>query len=214
MAVTSDSNLLPHGRHSLSRREVMDSQRRRLLRAMTDEVSEHGYVGTSAARVYGRARVSSRAFYEQFTDKEDCFLAAYEAGVADFLHRVTRDGTAGESDDGQVQLEQLLERYLQALHDDPHFARAFLVEIYAVGPRALRRRAEMHQRFVELVTATVATMFDSGSLSDDDRFAIETLVGGITYLVTAKVAAGDGPGLLALHDPLVAMVTRLVRIRV
>jgi AcrR family transcriptional regulator len=212
MIVPSNSNLLPRGRHSLSRREVMDSQRRRLLRAMTDEVGEHGYVATSAARVYGRARVSSRAFYEQFTDKEDCFLAAYEAGVTHFIDQVMRTGTADGSDDAVAQLEQLLERYLLSLHDDPHFARAFLVEIYAVGPRALRRRAAVQQRFVQLVTATVESMLGSVPLSDHDRFAVETLVGGVTFLVTARVAAGDGAGLLALRDPLVALVTRLLRI--
>jgi AcrR family transcriptional regulator len=191
----------------------MDSQRRRLLRAMTDEVGEHGYVGTSAARVYGRARVSSRAFYEQFTDKEDCFLAAYEAGVTDFIGQVMSAGLANGSDSAEEQFRQLLQRYLRALHDDPHFARAFLVEIYAVGPRALHRRAAVQQRFVELVTAMVASMVGPASLSDDDRFAVETTVAGVTFLVTAKVAAGDGPGLLALCDPLVALVTRLLHTR-
>jgi AcrR family transcriptional regulator len=37
------------------------------------------------AAVIGRAGVSRKTFYEQFRDREDCVLAAYDAILARFL---------------------------------------------------------------------------------------------------------------------------------
>ena len=208
--MAGDIDLLPRGRHSLSREQVAGSQRRRLLRAMTDEVGERGYVGTSAARVYGRARVSSRAFYEQFNDKEHCFLAAYEAGVANFLKGIADDVGTTVPGGPLDRIERLLDRYLSALNEDRNFARAYLIEIYGVGPRALKRRASIHQRFVGLVAGVLTPGSAPRPLSDPDRFAVETLVAGVTFMVTSCVAINDFDGLLALRDPLVALVKRMI----
>jgi AcrR family transcriptional regulator len=42
---------------------------------MVGAVAAKGYAATTVADVLVRARVSRSAFYEQFRDKEDCFLA-------------------------------------------------------------------------------------------------------------------------------------------
>ena len=81
---------LPRGRHSLSREEVRASQRRRMLEAMANATAEKGYVHTTVADVIKRAGVSRETFYEHFSDKEDCFIAAYDAGVEAVLVRVGR----------------------------------------------------------------------------------------------------------------------------
>ncbi len=39
-------------------------------------VADHDYAATTVATVASTARVSLRTFYEHFTDKEDCFVAA------------------------------------------------------------------------------------------------------------------------------------------
>ena len=57
------------------------SQRERLLAAMADAVAEKGYANTAVADVLTRAGVSRATFYAQFRDKEECFCAAYAAGV-------------------------------------------------------------------------------------------------------------------------------------
>jgi AcrR family transcriptional regulator len=49
---------------------------------MTEAVAERGYAKTTLAHVLRRARVSRETFYEQFANKEDCFLAAYDAAAA------------------------------------------------------------------------------------------------------------------------------------
>src|ERR1700722_5246473 len=73
---------LPHGPNGLGREEVARNQRARIFGAMIESVSERGYQLTTVADVIALAGVSRRAFYEQFANKEDCFLATYDIVVA------------------------------------------------------------------------------------------------------------------------------------
>jgi AcrR family transcriptional regulator len=57
---------------------------------MVESVYQRGYAGTSVAHVIALAGVSRRAFYEQFSNKEDCFLATYDALVAESRKRVLK----------------------------------------------------------------------------------------------------------------------------
>src|SRR4051812_48071138 len=69
---------LPRRAHDLSRRDVMESQRWRILEAVTEVIAKLGYADASVADVIAVAGISRKTFYEQFRDKEDCFLTAYD----------------------------------------------------------------------------------------------------------------------------------------
>ena len=73
---------LPKGPHGLSSEEVIASQRERIFAAIIDAVAEKGYVHTSVADVLAHAKVSRLTFYQLFSDKEDCFVSAFEARAA------------------------------------------------------------------------------------------------------------------------------------
>src|SRR5256885_10885070 len=86
---------LPSGRRpasGLTKEDVTRIQRGRMLFAMAEAVGDAGYAGVSVTDVVTRAGVSRATFYEQFTDKLDCFLSAFdEAAVllsASLLPRV------------------------------------------------------------------------------------------------------------------------------
>ena len=64
---------LPGGHHGLSREQIMDSQRERLLAAIAHEVAGRGYRATTITGVVKTASVSTRDFYEHFEGKEQCF---------------------------------------------------------------------------------------------------------------------------------------------
>ena len=188
---------LPRGRHRLSRETVVSSQRERLLLAMADAVAERGYAKTTVADVLQRARVSRETFYEQFANKEECFLAAYEAGAGIVAGEMGRElGSLDADADVQGKLERVLGRYLATLALEPAIARTFLVEVYAAGPQALERRVEVQQRFVDLVAAI------AGASDERQRFACEALVAAVSALVTQRVCAGRGADLEELHEPL------------
>src|ERR1700712_5093154 len=55
--------------------------RSRLLQAMLIVLSKHGYRGATITEVVSISKVSKRTFYENFADKEACFLEIYSATV-------------------------------------------------------------------------------------------------------------------------------------
>jgi AcrR family transcriptional regulator len=196
---------LPRGRHGLSRVEVADSQRRRLMRAMADEVAERGYVATSVAGVASRAGVSRESFYQQFDDKLDCFLACFDT-AADLLFGPLRDRPAGGPwHTPLVRFDDLLGAYLQGLVDEPAYAKVFLVEVYAAGPPAVERRAALQATLAVEVAGVL------GVAGEDDLFACRALVAAVSALVTPPLVRGDLASVAALRAPLVALTARLLR---
>ena len=191
-AVTTGVDTLPHGRHGLTREEVEASQRGRLLWAMTEAVAENGFASTPVAEVLRRARVSRETFYEHFANREDCFLAAYEASVG--LMMDAMDDGAGSGDDDR--LERSLRRYLETMAEFPAAARTFMVGVYGAGDAALARRNEVQERFVQWIATVV------GAETEAQRFACEMWVAGVIGLVTQWISAGRAEQLAELHEPL------------
>ena len=79
-ARTATPRLRP-GPGGLPRGQVTQIQRSRMLAAAVEAVEDVGYARMTVAQVIGRARVSRKTFYDVFTDREDCFLAAFEQAL-------------------------------------------------------------------------------------------------------------------------------------
>jgi AcrR family transcriptional regulator len=187
---------LPSGRQAratLTRADVVAHQRRRLLLAMVDEVAERGYPAVTVAHVIAGAGVSRATFYEQFDDKESCFLAAFDAAIGILLTGADR----------QPGIAELLRTYLDRLAANPGYAKVFLVDIHAVGTAGMLRRTASQQRFVAVVARVV------GAQTAADRFSCEAFVAATGALVTARLAAGDADTLRELHAPLVGLAERI-----
>jgi AcrR family transcriptional regulator len=140
---TSSAHRLPSGRHGLTREAVVASQRARLIEAMAQMVAEKGYAATTVADVVERAGVSRRTFYEQFTDKEACFLATYDAGLAAVLNRIGNAVEVNPAAGWRERARSGVEAFLALLASEGAFARALQVEILTAGPAALERRDGM-----------------------------------------------------------------------
>ncbi|HKN93950.1 MAG TPA: TetR/AcrR family transcriptional regulator [Thermoleophilaceae bacterium] len=119
---------------------------------MAHAVAAKGYAATTVADVVGGAGVSRKTFYEHFQDKEDCFLAAFDGGVEILVNAVER-ATLEAQGEWREHIRAGVRAYLATLAAVPDFARTFLVEVLAAGPRALERRGEVHRRFAELLKA-------------------------------------------------------------
>lgn len=194
---------LPSGRHHLSREQVVASQRSRMLTAMAEQMAEKGYVGTSVTDVIRRAGVSRETFYQQFASKQDCFIQALDAGV-EILSGLLDITTGRETRTPLERFRELLRVYLHTLAESPAVARVFLIEVYAAGPEAMRRRGDQQQRFAD----AIAEIF--GAASDEQRFACEALVAATAQLVTARLATEDLDGLRELEEPVTALAERLL----
>lgn len=200
---------LPPGKHGLSRSEVAESQRMRLLRAMAEVMATKGYARTSVADVLRRARVSRETFYELFDSKEDCFLGAFELAYHHIGQAIAAAGaeaqtTPDSADDAPIdRLAVVLQHYLNAIAADIPAARVFLIEVYAAGDAALERRLALQTGLVEIVAALIDTD------DPDDRFAIEAFVAATGSLVTARVASGGADAVRDLHAPLMTLARRV-----
>jgi AcrR family transcriptional regulator len=142
-APPAQASRLPSGRHGLTREAVVASQRSRLIDAMAQVVAEKGYPATTVADVVERAEVSRRTFYEQFDDKEACFLAAYDAGLAAVLCRIGEAVEVNPAAPWRDRARAGVESFLALLASEPAFAQALQVEILTAGPAALDRRTGM-----------------------------------------------------------------------
>jgi AcrR family transcriptional regulator len=140
---------LPRGTHGLDRDVVEASQRTRLLEAVGRAVAERGYGAATIDDVVRRAGVSKKTFYEHFADKQDCFLAAYEAASEELLERV-REAHASQ-EDWLERTRAGIRAYLRWLAAEPALARVFLIEVAAAGPQALERRERLRDRYAELI---------------------------------------------------------------
>ncbi len=209
------SRALPRGPHDLSREQVQQSQRERLFIAMIESVAEKGYAQTSVADVVSRSGVSRATFYELFKDKEDCFRATYQQAaeqVAVTLASGIMDFTGREFEGPQAALEKidrLLAAYLDLLADQPAFAKAFLVEVYAAGPVAIRQRQDSLKAFIDMVAMVLHDTDLFGRA--DKRFVIKTLVHAISSMVTQMVGVGEAERLPELREPIMQLVADLVR---
>jgi AcrR family transcriptional regulator/DNA-binding MarR family transcriptional regulator len=132
-----------------SDRYASELQRGRLLTATFSLVGDLGYEGMNARSVSGRAGVSNRTFYEAFSDREDCFLAAFNHAI-DGLELELRAGW--ESELGwTARVRAALTALLQTLDREPAVRRLVFVEALAAGPRVLARRARVLESLAAVI---------------------------------------------------------------
>ncbi len=137
--------LIPSGRHTLPHAEVSERQRERLLRAMVACVGEQGYAATTISDVVRVARTSRSAFYEQFADKEECFIEAYRRMTDAFIDASLE--AAAAVDDWLGKLDAGIATYFSWMAQRPEVAVSTVVEVHAAGRSSLQERARALARW-------------------------------------------------------------------
>lgn len=202
---------LPRGRHGLSPEEVAAQQRERILLACVEEVAQRGYADTPVATIIKSAGVSRESFYRLFDSRMDCFMAALDTAAGllmEVLGPTVEEAREEARSSPAAGLATLLKPYLDSLSAEPALARVFLVEVYAAGPEAARRRARIQEDFA---TALVDVL---GLRDADDIFAAEALVTAVAARLTALLTAGTTPdeelgaAIRDLHAPFVRLARR------
>jgi AcrR family transcriptional regulator len=188
---------LPPGRHGLPRTFVAENQRERLLNGVVEAVGEHGYAATTIARIVEAAKISRRTFYEYFSDKEECFLAAYE--MVDAYVRSSMLAAPGASEPWPERVRARLAALLDVLARDPTVARFFLIEpLAAGGDIAARYRDSM-----QLVAETLRPEPPPSGLDMEVRD--QALIGGLATLIVRRLNAGGAERLPELLPDLVEL---------
>jgi AcrR family transcriptional regulator len=176
---------LPGGHHGLSRQQILESQRERLLAAIAQEVAADGYRGTTITEIVKRASVSTRDFYEHFDGKEECFLAAFDA-VRDHVESLLAAAVADQPDFPR-QVIAALRAALEFFAEEPDLARLCLLEPVGATPKTAIR-------FREAVLACVPALARGRELADGRTLPASTedsLLGGMISLATRSMLAGE-----------------------
>jgi len=191
---------LPPGRHGLPREFVTHNQRERLIAGIAEAVAENGYSGTTIAHITRAAAVSRRTFYEHFSSKDECFVAAYDAVMSELQERVT--AAFEESEEWPQAIKAGIDAMLEFLAAEPNLARLCMVEALVAGPAVVERYDAAIQSFVPY--------FKEGRegrppevLSRLSPTTEEALVGGMVSLISRRIIAGKAEELEELLPDLV-----------
>jgi AcrR family transcriptional regulator len=200
---------LPKGRHGLSRAFIASNQRERMLDAIANVVAEKGYAATRVADITEYAGVSRKTFYELFTDKEDCFLAAYDAITALLMGRMA--GGLAEVADGtwEERVSALLGEFLRFLASEPAFARMCIVEVLGSGPKGLARRDAAIEAFFPVVDQIPRSQ--PGAEQWLAPLTPVFVTGGILEVVYAAIRRGETASLPELEADLTRLAFRSYR---
>jgi AcrR family transcriptional regulator len=198
---------LPRGRHNLSREDVRESQRQRLIQAMLDQVAEKGYPATTVGDVVAAARCSRNAFYDLFEDKEACYIAAADETGAQMLDALVSG--AREEDSWHDALREGTRSYLQWWVDHPGYAAAYLIDLPTAGRRALEQRDRVYAAFADMFDGLAArARVEQPLLAPLPPLASRMLVMAITELIAQEVRNGRIEKLPELEDMLVRFVVK------
>ena len=194
-------------------------QRRRLLLAFGEVASTSGLEAATVGRVCEQAAVSRRTFYELFSDREDCLLAAFDQATERFARRIRpafeAKGPWCERVRGALSL------LLEQLDGDPDLARLCIVE----APRAGHELLECRRQVLEALAAAV----DEGraqtrSGAGPPPLTAQGVVGGVLSVIHTRLiesspsstahsqgrgrtkVGGGTEALVDLTNPLMAMI--------
>jgi AcrR family transcriptional regulator len=191
---------LPPGRHGLPREFVTHNQRERLVAGLAEAVAENGYSGTTIAHITRHAAVSRRTFYEHFSSKDECFVAAYDTVMEELRERVSQGFE--EASDWAHGARSGIAAMLSFLAAEPDLARLCMVEALVAGPVVVERYDAAIQSFVPY--------FRSGRegrspevLARLSPTTEEALVGGMVSLISRRIIAGKAEDLEELLPDLV-----------
>jgi AcrR family transcriptional regulator len=201
--LANSSGKFPNGVRRLPAELIRAIQRERLIGAMLSAAAELGYLETNVQDVIDRAGVSRPTFYEHFSNKEDCFLAAFDSSaerLRNLVHSAVRDG-------GEVWRDRVrcgLEALLGFARHEPDTARTLVVEARAASETAVRRRVELLDDFARCLDEEARELLTA----PPPRTAVTAsgIVGGVESLLYSRLCKQEYDQLEALLPSLMYFV--------
>jgi AcrR family transcriptional regulator len=150
---------------------------------MLEAVGAEGYEQTSVRTVLARTGIYRQAFYDNFADKEDCYLQAYDAGVKRVEALLVAAAKGHET--WTAQLRAGLAALLDFLDDEPNVGRALIVDVHAAGPLALAKRSAAMERINSFLDQARS---ENRGTEPPPPIASEGIVAGIHAVIHSRLA--------------------------
>ncbi|WP_410630649.1 TetR/AcrR family transcriptional regulator [Amycolatopsis sp. cmx-4-83] len=159
-------------------------RRERLLAAGLELFTSAGFRHTKITEVCGRAGVSTRNFYEEFTGKEDVLRILHDQINTLALEHVTDalDKVAGA--DAMTRIATLLDVFIDTVTVDPRLPRLNYVEAVGVSPELEAQHQIWVDRWATFIATEARRAAEHGVAPDRDyRLTAIALVGAATGLL-------------------------------
>jgi AcrR family transcriptional regulator len=174
------------GRHPLSREFIAQHQRARIIAALAEETATQGYRAVTVADIVRRAGIARNTFYDNFSSKEDCFLATQDFAAEEALRRVV--DAASEVESWPARVDAGLAAFLHYVASEPALARTCIVEALSAGPAAVARYEESLQAFIPLFRIGRKV---SPHGQDLPQTLEEQIAGGIFWIIYQRIILGE-----------------------
>jgi AcrR family transcriptional regulator len=171
-------------------------KRRRMIDAMAELCAEQGYEATKIADIVRRAHVARKTLYDNFSGKEELFLAAFDLTVAAAEAEVAAACDPVAAEDWEARTEAGLHALLEFVAARPAEAKLCLVEAPAASPESAARYEAALEGFI----AQLREAAPSGT--DRPATLEEALVGGTVWIVQREARRDAADKVTALHHEL------------
>ncbi|GAA3694775.1 TetR/AcrR family transcriptional regulator [Gordonia hankookensis] len=187
--------------------ERVSPLRQRLLDAMAMCLMEHGYRATTVADVVRVARTSRRSFYQEFSDKQACFVDLLQTTNDSMVKAIA--GAVDPAAEWRTQIRQAVEVYVSVTDEHPEIAWSWIRELPALGESARRVQVEAMESLIEvLVPLTDNPQMRAAGIAPMSREIGVMIWGGIREL--AASALEENRSLHTIVEPAVAACIALV----
>ena len=181
-------------------------RRAQLLDAALELFAANGYLNTSIEQLCQSAYVGTKAFYEVFESREDCYIALLRQITEQLSERMV-EVLAHAPDNEREASGMLVSAFAHGLVDDPRVARVTFGRGSAVSP-AVERQRRLNRRwaasFLEQIWRRYGVIGDGRPHVDPHRMAIG-VIGGMFDLIADWLLDSDP----ANPDHLAALITDL-----
>jgi AcrR family transcriptional regulator len=187
---------LPKGPHGIAAPEVAHHQRIRMHGAMIEAIATRGYENTSVKHVIGLAGVSRRAFYEQFANKEDCFMETFDLIVNRGIRRINQAyrSTSGSS---EQRLRTAFGAFVEEVQTNSKALHLVVIDAQIAGPEGLQRLQRTTAMFEGLLSNTFSDPRNPDALPLP---VVRAIVGGLRRATFMRLRDGHPQGLSGLTD--------------
>ncbi|WP_138917947.1 TetR/AcrR family transcriptional regulator [Gordonia effusa] len=181
-------------------------QRRELILDTALELfARDGYANTSIETLCQTAFVGNKAFYENFTTKEACYLELLQRNTNAIVAQVTTAVTDLPADE-HVGTRHVISTLAAALLDDPRVATVTFGQAAGISPTIDRQRRANRRQSAELVLAVWRHFGHTGDKTRQRMLAI-AVIGGLFDLISDALDRSDNSMSAAEVEQLIADMT-------
>jgi AcrR family transcriptional regulator len=190
---------------AVTRDAVPDDQRRRILRATGELVAKRGYGDTTVELIVKRAHVAYKTFYNHFGNKEEAFIALFDAVMDDAREQIQEALAENAEAPWPQQVAAALNALFGVILADPIISKAVIVEAPTVGPAIAGRYQE--------ATVALSPLLRHGreyepAAAELPKSLEDTLAGGVLWSAYQRLIVGEVERIEELMPEAIVFVLR------